>query len=84
MSYHVKRVRAADPRAAPETDAASQVGQARYSRRLWTRAQAQREADAWNRDGDFGQYWPSSWTAEVRPGRPPRHQRRDADREAGS
>jgi hypothetical protein len=86
MSYHVKRVREPDPGADPEQEpgAAPPEQEARYSRAFRSRAKAQREADAWNREGDFSQYWPVGGTAEVLPGRPPRQASRDADREAGS
>jgi hypothetical protein len=84
MSYHVKRVREPDPDTEPEPGAALPEHEASYSRAFRTRAKAQREADAWNREGDFSQYWPAGWTTEVLPGRPPRQASRDADREAGS
>lgn len=63
MSAHVRRERVPDPEG-ESTFHQPPVGSVRYSRTFRTRAQAQREADAWNSTG--------FWQAEVIAGRAPR------------
>ena len=72
MGYYVKGTRIADNSAAHDMGAPSKVGKVRFSKTFRTERAAQREADAWTSSGEFAQYGPSDWTAEVLPGRAPR------------
>jgi len=73
--HHVMRTRFQDTSVSMQqmgAPAKPGIGHTAYSKTFPTQAAAQREADAWNGEGDYAQHGPTDWHATVVPGRAPR------------
>ena len=73
--HHVSRTRTRDTSVSMQQmnrPATPGIGSVRYSKEFASRAEAQREADAWNGEGDYAKHGPTDWHATVVPGRAPR------------